>query len=172
MASLLADQRSGYRCIYSDRMELKKLLTRHAPGALPSSAERRRTQSVDCRLIAQIHCGAQSTAGRERPVTEEQPLRRPLGRSAHSCTTRTFRHVRCLTPIEVKADATWTCPIDANDLLRNFPVTPRERLNYTRQQVSPGLSAMRRAVWTRFRQQVLRPWPADQTTPAHWWQTS
>ncbi len=148
MASLLTDPRRGYRCIFSERMELMNLSTGRAPDALPSSAERRRTQSVDCRLIAQIHCGAQSAAGRERPVTEEQSLRRPLGRSVHSCTTRTFRHVRCLTPIEVKADATWTCQIDAIDLLWNFPVTPRERLNYTRQQVSPGLSAMRRAVRT------------------------
>ncbi len=148
MASLLADPRRGYRCIFSERMELKNLSTGRAPDALPSSAERRRTQSVDCRQIAQIHCGAQSAAGRERPVTEEQSLRRLLGRPVHSCTTRTFRHVRCLTPIEVKADATWTCQIDAIDLLWNFPVTPRERLNYIRQQVSPGLSAMRRAVRT------------------------
>jgi hypothetical protein len=29
MASLLADPHSGYRCIYSERMELKKLLTMH-----------------------------------------------------------------------------------------------------------------------------------------------
>src|SRR5216684_8616 len=141
MASLLTDPRRGYRCIFSERMELKNLSTGRAPDALPSSAERRRTQSVDCRQIAQIHCGAQSAAGRERPVTEEQSLRLPLGRSVHSCTTRTFRHVRCLTPIEVKADATWTC-------YGTSLSPPRERLNYTRQQVSPGLSAMRRAVRT------------------------
>ncbi len=82
MASLLADLRSGYRCIFSERMELKNLSTGRAPDALASSAERRRTQGVGCCLIAGKQCGAQSAEARERPVTEKQPPRGPLGRPA------------------------------------------------------------------------------------------
>ncbi len=50
MASLLADPRRGYRCIFSERMELKNLSTGRAPDALASSAKQRRTQVVDCPL--------------------------------------------------------------------------------------------------------------------------
>jgi hypothetical protein len=98
MASLVADPRPGYRCIFSERMELKKLTRTVHPVLSPD-----RPSYVAPKVLVVARTRRTTAA-----LIRGSP-RWPLGRLAFYGTTRISRRVRYLIAIEVKADATRTC---------------------------------------------------------------